>query len=453
MKPPASVFREYDLRGLVGIELSEPVYRRLGSAFAAYVADRSGKKPSCVLGRDNRPSSAGFSRAFCEGFSESGGSVIDVGIATTPGVYFANRNYKTLAGCAITASHNPPEYNGAKFIFQGESAGGPEVQKIKDHFFAQQRRQAVPGKIEQKDFKDAYFSALVKGSKVNPLRVVVDAGNGAASDFVLPLFQKLGVVTFPIHCDASKAFSVHLPDPVDPENYSDLSGAVRKNKADLGLMFDGDGDRLGAVDSTGNIVWPDQLLILFARDHLLAHPGSKIMVEIKCSQSVFDDVSAHGGKPVLSPTGRTRIEDLMKSENAGLAGEMSGHFFFPPLWLSDAFFAARKLLEIVSQNGPLAAQLSDVPRYFSSQEYRLDVPEKDKFRIVDSLAGHFKKNHGVVTLDGVKVLFSDGWGLVRASNNEPKLSMRFEGKNPKALDRIQSVFREALAGQGVDAPF
>ncbi|HLD76452.1 MAG TPA: phosphomannomutase/phosphoglucomutase, partial [Candidatus Norongarragalinales archaeon] len=453
LKDPSTLFREYDVRGLLGKELDDSFYSRLGSAFFSYVESRSEKKPSCVVGRDNRPSSVFFASAFMQGFVSAGGDVIDVGMVPTPAVYFANRHFATLAGCAITASHNPPEYNGAKFVYGAQSVGGKEVQAIKDFFLKMPKKIQKKGTVQMRDLKTPYLSALTKNAHVKNLNLVVDAGNGAASDLVLPFFEKLDVTVIPIHCDASRPFSVHLPDPVDPENYPDLCATVKKKKADLGLMFDGDGDRLGAVDSAGNIVWPDQLLALFARGHLRENPGAKIMVEIKCSQGVIDDVVSHGGIPVWSPTGRTRIESMMQSENAGLAGEMSGHFFFPPLWLSDAFFAARRLLEIVSKNGPLEEQLSDFPKYFSSQEYRVTVTEKNKFEIVRRLTASFKKDFQVLELDGAKVLFPDGWGLVRASNNEPKLSLRFEGKTRKALDRIQSLFRDALEAEGVRGSF
>ncbi|MBI5036926.1 phosphomannomutase/phosphoglucomutase [Candidatus Micrarchaeota archaeon] len=444
------IFREYDVRGFVGAELNEEVYCKLGRAFAAYVEGRAKAKPSCVVGRDNRPSSEAYAKAFIEGFADGGGEVIDVGLATTPAAYFANNFFKTKAGAAITASHNPPEYNGAKFVFGGRSAGGAEVQKVKKLFFSELPKKAG-GKVTKQDFTKAYFADLAKNSRVRKLKVVVDCGNGAASAFAPAFLESLGCEVVPLHCDSSKPFSVHLPDPVDPENYGELVAAVRQSNADLGLMFDGDGDRLGAVDESGRIVWPDQLLILFARKLLAEKPASKVIVEIKCSQAVFDDVRARGGKPVLSPTGRTRVEEIMASEKAPLAGEMSGHFFFAPSWLSDAFFASRKLLEIVSEV-PLSEALEGAPKYFSSQEYRVAVEEEKKFWIVESLSKEFPENE-VVTMDGVKVLFADGWGLVRASQNEPKLSIRFEGRTKETLARIQKLFRSKLEAKGVKVPF
>ncbi|MDP2717164.1 MAG: phosphomannomutase, partial [Candidatus Micrarchaeota archaeon] len=245
------------------------------------------------------------------------------------------------------------------------------------------------------------------------------------------------------------------PDPVDPENYKELCEAVLREKADVGLMFDGDGDRVGAVDEKGKIVTPDKMLILFARRLLKKTKGRTVVIEIKNSQAVQDEVRRLGGKAVWAPTGRTIIEDVLFEKNAALAGEMSGHFFFHngQTWLSESLYAARVLLEIISENGPLSGQVATMPSYVSSQEYRVDVSEGEKFALVDSLVEQFKKSHVVLTMDGAKVLFKDGWGLVRASNSEPKLSIRFESKTKGGLKAIQAEFRRALMEKGVDVPF
>ncbi len=455
------IFREYDVRGLVGSELSEAVYERMGGAFGEYLRNRSGGKPSCAVGRDNRPSSQGYCGAFVAGLRSIGCDAIDIGLATTPELYFANVFLKTAGAAVITASHNPPEYNGVKFVYAGKSAGGKEVQEIKRLALANKfsngagKVAAAAGKYSSIDIFDDYLAALSEGASLKRLKVAVDCGNGIASEFAVPYLRKLGCKVVPLHCDASKPFSVHLPDPVQPENYVDLVAAVRAEKADVGLMFDGDGDRVGAVDETGKIVWPDQLLMLFARRFLKSNPAGKVLIEIKCSKAVEDDVLAHGGRPVWSATGRTVIEDLMFREGAKLAGEMSGHFFFSEkrLWLSEAMVAARKVLEIISDGGALSKQAGSLPRYVSSQEYRVTVPEERKFAIVKEIAEEFKRTNDVVTLDGAKVLFSDGWGLVRASNNEPKLSMRFESKTAGGLKKIMAAFSRKLKEKGVAVPF
>ncbi len=448
------LFRAYDVRGLVGSELDEGAYHLMGQAFGRYLAERSGGPASCVLGRDNRPSSAAFSEAFAAGLVRVGCDVTDIGLATTPEAYFANTFLKTTGSAVITASHNPAEYNGVKFTFLGKSAGGKEVEKIRDFALAGEFASG-DGVLKKKDIHLAYLTALSKGfSKLN-LKVVVDCGNGVSSLFAPAFLRHLGCTVVELHCDETKAFSVHLPDPVDPDNYAELRQAVVREKADAGLMFDGDGDRVGAVDEKGAIVTPDKMLILFARRLLKNKRGRTVVVEIKNSQAVQDEIKKLGGKAVWAPTGRTIIEDVLFEKNAALAGEMSGHFFFHngETWLSESLYATRVLLEIIAENGPLSGQVATMPLYVSSQEYRIDVSEEEKFSLVDSLVTHFKQKHEVLTLDGAKVLFPHGWGLVRASNSEPKLSIRFESRTKGGLKAIQAEFRRALTEKGVLVPF
>ncbi|MBI5226150.1 phosphomannomutase/phosphoglucomutase [Candidatus Micrarchaeota archaeon] len=484
-----TIFREYDVRGIVGVDLDDSVYSRMGYAFGQYLKQRSCvQKPSCVVGQDNRPSSPTYATAFCNGLLDSGCDVIDIGVCTTPEIYFANDFLKTTGGAAITASHNPAQYNGVKFTYAGKSAGGSEVRAVRDLALAQGEPSAlssnaacaglppVRGRLKKKDIRSDYLMAVTEGSTasfrrskvsvstsssslsfpLSGMKVVLDCGNGVSALFAPELFRSLGADVVELHCDASKPFAVHAPDPVDPDNYADLSAAVVTHKAHLGLMFDGDGDRVGAVDEHGKIVAPDQMLILFARRFLKAHPGQKIVVEIKCSHAVEDEIKALGGTAIWSPTGRTLIEDVLFSQNAKLAGEMSGHFFFLDgmrHWLSESLVAARRLAELVKQNGPLSNQVASMPHYVSSREYRIEVAEEDKFDLVQKLAVDFKARHDVLTLDGAKVLFADGWGLVRASNSEPKLSLRFESKTKGGLDKIMAKFRSALKEKGVTVSF
>jgi len=455
------IFREYDVRGLVGPDLDDSVYLRMGRAFGRYLEECSKKKASCVVGRDNRPSSTAFAQAFVNGLRAADCDVTDIGLCTTPEIYFANDFLKTTGGAAITASHNPPQYNGVKFTYQGKSAGGAHVRRIRDLVLeepaASDGSAATEGPAKTVDIRSDYLAALRQGAPdLSGLTVVLDCGNGVSSLFAPDFMHSLGCTVVKLHCDASKPFSVHLPDPVDPDNYADLSAAVLREKADVGLMFDGDGDRVGAVDECGHIVTPDQLLIVFARRFLKQNPGETVVVEIKCSQAVEDDVRAHGGKAAWSATGRTLIEDALFSQGAQLAGEMSGHFFFldgPRPWLSESLYAARQLLEAIREGGPLSRQVASMPAYVSSREYRVDVAEERKSELVRSLVDAFRKNHDVVTLDGAKVLFADGWGLVRASNSEAKLSLRFEATSAAGLDHIMAAFREALKKEGLTAPF
>lgn len=448
------MFRAYDVRGIVGEDLNDAVYTRLGQAFGQYLRERSGRNPSCAVGRDNRESSPSYLDAFSSGLLSVGCDVLDVGEMTTPGLYFANTFLKTTGAAAVTASHNPLQYNGVKFIYQGQSAGGEQVQEIRR---LAEKNVFTHGKSarHRKNIRDAYLSALSENARLLQLKVVADCGNGVASNFAVSYLKSLGCEVVPLHCNSSKPFSVHPPDPVDPDNYADLAAAVRKHEADVGLLFDGDGDRVGAVDETGAIVSPDKLLILFARRFLSVNPGEKVVIEIKCSKAVEDEVKKHGGKPVWAPTGRTVIEDVLFKEKAKLAGEMSGHFFFlnGRAWLSESLYAARQLLEIISINGSLSRQVASMPKYVSSQEYRFEVPDDKKLVIVDRLASSFEKDREVSKLDGVKVLFDDGWGLVRASNSEPKLSCRFESGTQLGLEKIEDEFRLRLRKSGVEPPF
>lgn len=452
-----AIFREYDVRGLVADDLDDSVFERMGQAFGTYLQERSGQKPSCVVGRDNRSSSPAYAEAFIRGLQTVGCDVTDVGVCTTPEIYFANALLKTTGGAAITASHNPPKYNGVKFTYDGKSAGGVHVRRVRDLAIAGNFPSSTSGTFASQDIRADYLAALSLGAPdLTGLKVVLDCGNGVSALFAPDLFRSLGCDVAELHCDASRPFSVHLPDPVDPDNYADLSAAVKANKADVGLMFDGDGDRVGAVDALGRIVSPDQLLILFSRRFLSRHPKQSVIVEIKCSQAVEDEVKALGGTAVWSATGRTIIEDVLFSQQAQLAGEMSGHFFFldgPQPWLSESLYAARQLLEIIHESGPLSRQVESMPHYVSSREYRIDVPEESKFDLVTQLAERFKSGHDVLTLDGAKVLYPDGWGLVRASNSEAKISLRFEAKTQSGLDAIQAEFRAALLEKGVKAPF
>ncbi|MBI4360306.1 phosphomannomutase/phosphoglucomutase [Candidatus Micrarchaeota archaeon] len=448
------MFRAYDIRGIVGEDLNDAVFERLGQAFGQYLRERSGNKPSCAVGGDNRESSASYLSAFTTGLLSVGCDVMHVGEITTPGLYFANSFLKTTGAAAVTASHNPPKYNGVKFIFQGKSAGGAEVQRVRE---LAEKNSFSKGQatLSKKDVTPAYLEALSENAEPLKLKVVADCGNGVASDFAVSYLKSLGCDVVPLHCDSSKPFSVHVPDPVDPDNYVDLAAAVRKHEADVGLLFDGDGDRVGAVDEFGGIVSPDKMLILFARKFLKENPGEKVVIEIKCSQAVQDEVEKLGGTAVWAPTGRTVIEDVLFKEHAKLAGEMSGHFFFlnGRAWLSESLYAARQLLEIIAENGSLSKQVASMPKYVSSREYRVDVTDGEKFRIVSKLSSQFKKTHRVLELDGAKVLFDDGWGLVRASNSEAKVSLRFESKTRKGLAAIESAFKEKLLAAGVSVPF
>ncbi len=453
-----SVFRQYDIRGIVGKDLDEEFYERLGKAWGAFLSERF-TNPSCAVGRDVRESSARFQESFCRGLESTGCRIVDLGEVTTPMTYFAIDHLNVDAGAAITASHNPPEYNGAKFRVKGKHTLEPVTGlQIKPYYFKTEFPKGK-GTRTKVNLDKAYVETVVEGFKLKrKLKVVIDGGNGIAGQYAVHTAEALGCEVVPLFCTPGK-MEAHLANPVKPENYPWLVEAVKKNKADLGLMVDGDGDRLGACTRDGEIIWPDMLLLLFVRE-ALEKEKQNVIVEVKCSQALVDDIQAHGGTPVFSPTGYTNIERYMHEYKCKVSGEMSGHFYFfgKKQWFSDANYTLSKLLSLVSQGKGLKEILVNVPSYVSSQEYRLHVKgtqgEAKKVEIVNELVNGFKKTHKVIDLDGGRVLFPQGWGLIRYSNNEPELSLRFEGKTKEALEKIKAEFRSKLSKYPeVDAAF
>jgi phosphomannomutase/phosphoglucomutase len=443
------IFREYDIRGVVGEDLDEERLALLGKSFGSFL--RSKGIDRIVVGRDNRKSSPGYLASLALGLRSTGVSVVDVGEITTPCLLFAANFVGARAGLAVTASHNPPKYNGLKFVMDGRDVGGETIKGIYEI--------AVGGKFdvgqggyERQDIFEHYINALAKEFRLKrTFTVAADAGNGTAGRFVLAYLEKLGCKVIAVNCESDPTFPNHPPDTVKPEYYGQLIEAVKEGNADCGLMFDGDGDRIAAVDERGEIVWADMLLLLYARDALSREKGRKIVVEIKCSQGVLDDIRNHGGVPILWKTGRTNIEDRMFSEGAVLGGEMSGHMFFNAgaVWLSESLYAAGKLLEILDRaEQPLSRLLTDVPKYHTSQEYRVPFngKEEGKFALMEKILADFKEEWGdkVLDIDGARVVFPNGWALVRVSKGEPVFSMRFEGKTSEDLKEIMDVFREKL---------
>ncbi len=454
MKPvrvPAHIFREYDVRGLVSKELSPGLYELMGRAFGTLLLEKNrGRKTNCAVGRDNRSSSPSYSRAFIRGLLSTGCDVVDIGEITTPGAYFANSFLRTTGAAAVTASHNPPEYNGLKMRFNLLPVSGVDLKA----FVERKKFASATGKLSKKNVFHNHLEAIASPNKLRrKLRVVVDCGNGVAGPIAVAALRATGAKVFPLFCEPDPAYPNHSPNPVKPENFPWLIRKVRSKKADLGLMLDGDGDRVAAVDESGKIIWPDMLLLLFSREQLKHNKKPPIVVEIKCSQAVLDDVAARGGKALLCRTGYTNVEKLMRERGAQLGAEMSGHFYFMQgkrQWLSDAIYASARLLKLLDSSKKTFSQLlADAPKYYSSQEFRLRVSganaEKRKYEIVDALVRGFKRTNEVIDLDGGRVLFADGWGLVRCSQNEPELSLRFEGKTPAALQRIQNSFKKKLS--------
>jgi phosphomannomutase/phosphoglucomutase len=440
------IFREYDIRGIFPDELNKEVVHLLGLAIGTYYHQKGAGRIS--VGRDCRLSSPEISQALIEGLTESGRVVVDVGMVPTPVLYFSLHELEVDGGVQITGSHNPPDFNGFKVCLGEASVYGQEIQKIREisekGSFTRAR-----GKIEKEEIKEVYVEYINQNIRPGPHRkkVVVDAGNGAGGPVASEIYRRLGFEVIPLFCDPDGRFPNHHPDPTIPENLEPMKSKVAETSADLGIAFDGDADRIGVVDEEGHIIWGDQLMIVFSRDLLTRHPGGKIIGEVKCSQVLYDDIKRKGGEPIMWKTGHSLIKTKMKQEGALLAGEMSGHLFFAERYFGydDAIYAGARLLEIVSQSQKgLKEHLSDVPRMFNTPEIRLECPEDRKFEIVADLAKEFKKEHRVIDVDGARVIFDDGWGLIRASNTQPVLVLRFEASSEASLEEIRQIFMKRL---------
>jgi phosphomannomutase/phosphoglucomutase len=444
-----TIFREYDIRGKVPWELNPETVHRLGLSLGTYYQDKGTKKIS--LGRDCRLSSSSLREALVNGLVESGMNIVDIGMVPTPFLYFSLFHLDVGGGIQITGSHNPPEFNGFK-ICQGKATiYGSEIQKVRE--IAESGRYARGrGEIREETVATPYINRVLEGIHAGPVRrrVVVDAGNGVGGLVAPQIYEKLGMEVQKLFCEPDGHFPHHHPDPTIPENLSQLKNALAETSADLGIAFDGDADRIGVVGGKGEIIWGDQLLIIFSRDLLKAYPGAKIIGEVKCSQALYDDIAKHGGKPIMWKAGHSLIKGKMKDEGALLAGEMSGHLFFADRYFGydDAIYAGARLLEILSRDRKSVADLlSDVPVMVNTPEIRVDCPDEKKFQVVAALAEEFRKDYPVIDVDGARVLFDGGWGLIRASNTQPVLVLRFEGRDKKLLDEIRGFFMERLSKQ------
>jgi len=454
------MFREYDIRGVVGRDLTPDVAETIARAYAAYLAredaPEDGQPVQVIVGGDNRDSSPAMREAVIRGLTRSGCDVIDIGTVITPVFYFARVHYGLDGGVMITASHNPPEFNGFKLAHGYATIYGDEIQQIRR--LAEAGRFPVGrGRLRGDDVVPAYRAMLREKIRLGPrrLRVVVDCGNGTASLIAPDVLEELGAEVIRLYCDSDPRFPHHHPDPVQPDNLTDLIATVRRERADLGIGLDGDGDRLGVVDDQGQIIWGDTLMILYWREILPAHPGTAGIVEVKCSQALYEEIARLGGRPLYYRTGHSLIKAKMKELGAVFTGEMSGHMFFADEYYGydDAVYAAARLLRILSHaDRPLSALLADVPRYFSTPEIRVDCPDEAKFAVVQRIVDEFKRTHSVIDIDGARVLFPGGWGLVRASNTQPVLVLRAEGKTPDDLVRIKTALERALRAHPAVGP-
>src|ERR687897_1679837 len=456
MNVPKSVFRQYDVRGLVDRELTPEFAWALGRAFASVAADRLGRAPVIAVGRDNRPSGPALSEGIRRGISAAGGTAIDVGTLPTPALYFGVSALGTDGGLQVTGSHNPPEFNGFKMVLAGEAFHGEEILELWEIIMAERWRSGRGKETSDSSVLQGYKEGILRRHQLErPVRVVVDCGNGAGSLIAVSTLRGLGAEVTPLFCESDGTFPNHHPDPTVPENLRDLQMEVRRSGAELGIAFDGDADRIGAVDETGQIIWGDQLLVILGRDAVRRYgPGTPVIFDVKCSEVLPQALREAGAEPVMWKTGHSLIKAKMKELHAPIAGEMSGHMFFGGDYLGfdDAIFAAARLLEIVSRKPfGLATHLADLPKTFATPEIRVDAPEEEKFAIVERAAAHFAARYPVNTIDGVRITFPAGWGLLRASNTQAILVLRFEATDPAALDAYRGEVVGWLAGQGVRA--
>ena len=475
-----SIFREYDIRGVVGHDITPEVAEAIARGYAVYLRRSSSPSPllggegapaprpsgargaggeggrlpapvsriPVVVGRDNRESSLWIRDSVVRGLAASGCDVVDIGTVITPVFYFARVHDGIDGGVMITASHNPPEFNGFKLAHGFGTIYGDEIQAV--------RRLAEAGEnvsgrgvVDERDIVPAYRKMLKQKITLGPrrLRVVLDCGNGTASLIAPQVLEDLGVDLVRLYSDSDPRFPHHHPDPVQPENLRDLIVTVRREHADVGIGLDGDGDRIGVVDDRGSIIWGDTLMILFWREILPRHPGAVGIVEVKCSQSLYEEIARLGGRPMFYKTGHSLIKAKMKELDAIFTGEMSGHMFFADEYYGydDAVYAAARLLRILSHTErPLSALLADVPRYYATPEIRVDCPDEAKFDVVRQVTEDLKRNLTVIDVDGARAIFDDGWGLIRASNTQPALVLRAEAKTPEALLQIKQALEDEL---------
>ncbi len=439
------IYREYDIRGVIGEDIKEDEFVILGRGFGTYF-NQLGEK-TIVLGRDCRLSSPKIRDDVAEGLINSGCNVLDIGICPTPILYFALRYLKADGGIMITASHNPPDYNGFKICSGFDTIYGKEIQKVRQII---EKADFVSGRgtYSSHEVIKPYIERITGDVTINPgIKVGFDAGNGTAGPVGVEILQSLGCELHDLYCDMDGSFPNHEPDPTVLDNMRDLITEVREHTLTVGIGVDGDGDRIGVVDSSGNIVFGDMLLLLFARDVLENHPGATIISEVKCSDRMYKDIEAHGGNAIMWKTGHSLIKNKMKESKALLAGEMSGHMFFADRYFGydDAIYASCRLLEILSRTGKsLIELLADVPKSYATPEIRVECPDSKKFELVDRLRNEFSKQYKIIDVDGVRLVFDDGWGLVRASNTQPALVLRFEAQSKERLDEIRTMVEMAI---------
>ncbi len=458
MQITPSAFKAYDIRGIVPTVLNEPFAEALGKAFGS--AARAAGETAVAIGRDGRLSGPGLAAALARGLVAAGVEVIDVGMVTTPMLYFA-ANTLCSSGIQVTGSHNPKDYNGFKMVLAGRAIHGEEIQALRRTMEAESWTLVPGGKLRQADVNEAYGARIVSDIKLKrPMKIVVDSGNGVAGATAPAILRAIGCEVTELFSEVDGNFPNHHPDPSKPENLNDLIRALKEGDAELGLAFDGDGDRLGIVTKDGTNIFPDRQMMLFARDVLGRVPGGTIVFDVKCSQRLAPEIEAAGGTPLMFKTGHSLIKGKMKEINAPLGGEMSGHIFFKERWygFDDGTYAGCRLLEILSASADAGAVLNGLPTSHSTPELNVKCEEGEPHKLTAALQeraakGAFAAPASVSTIDGLRVDWPDGFGLIRASNTTPVLVLRFEGHTPEALHRIEAAMLEQLRAVKPDAAF
>ncbi|MDO9004994.1 MAG: phosphomannomutase/phosphoglucomutase [Aquabacterium sp.] len=449
---PKEIFKAYDIRGIVGKSLTDEIVEAIGHAIGSEAVAR--KQTGIAIGRDGRLSGPGFAKALARGIQKSGINVIDVGMVATPMTYFAAFQLKTDCAVMITGSHNPPDYNGLKMVLAGETLSGETIQKLRTRIETNDLAHGN-GSYSQYDIAPEYLARIIGDIKLaRPLNITVDCGNGVAGDFAATLYRGIGCTVTEMFCDVDGNFPNHHPDPSDPHNLVDLIAALKANDCELGLAFDGDGDRLGVVTKDGKIIFPDRQLMLFAADVLSRNAGAEIIFDVKSTRNLFPWIREHGGKPTLWKTGHSLVKAKMRETGALLAGEMSGHVFFKERWygFDDGLYAGARLLEILSKVADASATLNALPDAVCTPELHIHTAEGVNHTLIARLQkeARFTDAKDIITIDGLRVEYADGFGLMRPSNTTPVIVLRFEADDAAALRRIQNDFRRILLSAAPD---
>ncbi|MYM36780.1 phosphomannomutase/phosphoglucomutase [Duganella sp. FT94W] len=450
-----TIFKAYDIRGIIDKTLDAGVAHQIGAAFGRAALAKGEKK--VVIGRDGRLSGPFLAKALAEGLQSAGVDVIDLGVVATPMVYFGTNVLGAASGIMVTGSHNPPDYNGFKMVLAGEAIHGEAITGLYDSILAHDGQpSATPGAYSTHDIRAQYLQRIIGDVKIaRPIKIAVDCGNGVAGAFAGDLYRGMGCEVIELFCEVDGNFPNHHPDPAHPENLQDLIRALQETDAEIGLAFDGDGDRLGLVTKDGQIIYPDRQMMLFAGDVLSRNPGAEILYDVKCTRHLAPYIENAGGKPLMYKTGHSLVKAKLKETGSPLGGEMSGHIFFKDRWygFDDGLYAGARMLEILTREKDPSALLNALPQSDSTPELHLHLKEGENFIVMDKLRADakFPGNKQIITIDGLRVEYEDGFGLARSSNTTPVIVMRFEAETPAALARIQGQFKSVILAAKPDA--